>query len=292
MKRASALLAVLPLTAAAAPAFFDDFSQPDLAALRADGWVLRDAPGHPGVPGARWTPDALSLTRDGTATALQLRAHTDGTAAGTVQAQLCQQRKFLHGTHSARVRFADTPQAGPGGDPVVQTFYLVAPLRHDFDPDFSELDWEYLPEGGWGSAVPRLYAINWQTVRIEPWQAHNQAQEVAGRHGGWRQLTMQVADGRTRWFLDDAEVALHGGRAQPVQPMSLNFSVWFSPTGLQPTGPQRVWTLAVDWVASLPDTVASPAQVRAQVQAWRSSGVARLDTVPAAQPPLASPCDL
>lgn len=292
MKRCAALCLAAPLASGAAPVFFDDFSQPDLAALRADGWTLREAPGHPGVPGARWAPEALSLMRDGSTTLLQLQARTDGTASGTAQAQLCQQRKFLHGTHSARVRFSDAPQAGAGGDPVVQTFYLVAPLRHDFDPDFSELDWEYLPEGGWGSAAPRLYAINWQTVRLEPWQAHNQAREIAGRHGGWHQLTMQVADGRTRWFLDDTEVALHGGRTQPVQPMSLNFSLWFSPTGLLPAGALRQWTLAVDWVASLPDTVASPAQVRAQVQAWRERGVARLDTVPAPQPALTSPCDL
>ncbi len=39
--------------AIAAGLFFDDFSQPDTAALRAQGWVLRTAAGHPGVPGAR-----------------------------------------------------------------------------------------------------------------------------------------------------------------------------------------------------------------------------------------------
>jgi hypothetical protein len=280
-----------------APAFFDDFAQPDAAALRASGWVLRDAPGHPGVPGARWSPQAIGTAASeqaGDGRVLRLSAHTDGRPGGTVQAQLCSPRRFLHGTHAARLRLADTPAQGPGGDPVVQTFYAVAPLRHDFDPDFSELDWEYLPQGGWGSPLPRLYAINWQTVRLDPWQAHNQARELPGRHGGWHQLTMQVdaTTGRTHWFLDDTPVAHHGGRAQPVQPMSLNFSVWFSPDGLQPAGDLRRWVLEVDWVASVAGPVISPAQLRERVAQWRGQGVARLDQVSAAQPELGSPCDL
>ena len=65
---------------------------------------------------------------------LRLRAHTDGTPAGTVQAQACHQRKALRGTFAARVRFSAAPGAGVDGDPVVQTFYLASPLAHDYDP--------------------------------------------------------------------------------------------------------------------------------------------------------------
>ena len=50
---------------AAAPAgpafFFDDFSYPDTAAMFRQGWTARSASGHPGIPGARWAPEGLSV---------------------------------------------------------------------------------------------------------------------------------------------------------------------------------------------------------------------------------------
>lgn len=290
--------------APAAPVWFDDFSYPSVAELPAGGWTLRHAPGHPGVPGARWPATAISLLDDPAQAGnrlLRLTARTDGTAAGTEQAQLCHQRRALHGTYAARVRFTDAPAAGTGGDPVVQTFYAVSPLKHAFDPTFSELDWEYLPQGGWGSPAQRLYAVAWQTVQLEPWVAHNAATEVPGAHGGWRQLTVQVsgdgvgvegaagAGGHSRWFVDGREVAVHGGRNHPVQPMAIGFNLWFSPTGLLPPSAQpRVWVQEVDWVMYSPRALLSPAQAAAQVDSWRRQGLARLDSL-AVGP--ASACD-
>ena len=78
------------------------------------------------------------------------------------------QRKYFEGTYAARVRFTDQPVEGPDGDVVVQTFYAVSPLRFDFDPEYSELDWEYLPNGGWGDTKTRLYGVTWQTWRSSP----------------------------------------------------------------------------------------------------------------------------
>ncbi len=274
--------------AAEAPLFFDDFSQPDTAALQAHGWVLRDAAGHPGVPGARWRPEALSLLPDPAQPGnrlLQLRAQTDGTPAGTVQAQLCQPRFALNGTYASRVLFTDEPVSGDSGDPVIQAAFAVAPLAHAYDPRFSEIDWEYLPQGGWGSPQRRLYAIAWQTVRIEPWDAHNTLAELRGSHAGWRQLTVQVADGRSRWFVDGRQVAEHGGRNHPVQPMGLAFSLWFSPSGLRaPTAQPRVWEQQVDWVLHAPDRVLSPAQAAALVAEQRAAGRTRVHTVAAGAP--------
>jgi hypothetical protein len=190
--------------ALAAALFFDDFSQPDLDALRRAGWVPRSAAGHPGPVGARWEPSLLGLLDDpaqGGNRLLRLRAATDGSAAGTQQSQLCHRRQYLEGSYAARVRFVNTPAQGVDGDPVIQAHYLISPLRHDLDPDFSEVDFEYLANGGWASAQTRLYAINWQTVQIEPWRSFNQAHErpgalesarcatprpgLAGTDGGW-----------------------------------------------------------------------------------------------------------
>lgn len=286
--------------AAGTERFFDDFgAYADTAALqREGGWTVRQGRGHPGVEGARWGGgEAVTLVDDASRPGnrlLQLNARTDGTGPGTTQAQLCHARKSLAGTYAARVRFADEPVAGADGDPVIQTFYAVSPLRHDLDPDFSELDWEYLANGGWGAAQTRLYSINWQTVRLEPWQAWNQPHEEPGSFAGWHVLMMQVdaAAGHTRWFVDGRQVAGHGGRNQPVQPMAISFSLWFSPGGLLPASAEpRVWREQVDWVFHARGELLSLEEVQAAVEGWRHAGVQRHDGVAAAQPPLASPCD-
>lgn len=292
---AAALLSLLS-TAAPAQVFFDDFSQADLATLRAQGWTLREAAGHPGVPGARWGAAQLELVADPQRAGnrlLRLAAQTDGTPAGTAQAQLCHQRKLLRGTYAARVRFTDAPVAGQDGDPVVQAFYAISPLQHDLDPTFSEVDFEYLPNGGWGSAATRLYAISWQTVQIEPWRAFNAAHEAPGSHAGWRVLLIQVDETRTRHVLDGRLLAEHGGRNVPAVPMSMNLSLWFSPGGLLPANAEpRRWVMEVDWVFHAAGRQLQQAQVLAEVQALRRQGRAALDTVPPAQSPLASPCNL
>ncbi|OYU42647.1 MAG: hydrolase, partial [Burkholderiales bacterium PBB4] len=215
--------------------FFDDFRQESLTALADHGWTVRQAPGHPGIVGARWGAGSVALvpkSSGATNQVLRLRATTNGSGEGTQQAQICQQRKFFEGTYAARVRFSDTPVRGLDGDAVIQSFYLVSPLKHDFDPEFSEVDWEYLPNGGWGDTRTRLYGITWQTVRLDPWQAHNQAHEEFRSMDGWHTLVLQVMHGKTHHWLDGVEVAVHGGRNYPVVPMSLNFNHWFSPGGI------------------------------------------------------------
>ena len=275
--------------------FFDDFSEPDLATLQRHGWSVREKRGHPGVDGAAWGPGSVALVDDPQRAGnrlLRLSARTDGTREGTVQAQVCHARKYFEGTYAARVRFSDAPVRGADGDVVVQTFYAVSPLRFDFDPEYSELDWEYLPNGGWGDARTRLYGVSWQTVRIEPWSAHNAPHQEFRSMDGWHVLVMQVAGGRTRWFVDGALRAEHGGRNYPVVPMSINFSHWFAP-GAFASGATgvRVYEEDVDWVFHARDRVLSPAQVDAAVAGLRSAGTAHADTVPPAEPPLASPCD-
>ena len=289
--------AALAITGAAhaGGVMFDDFSYADSDAARRAGWILRDAPGHPGVPGAQWRAEAIEWVDDPARPGnrlLRLTAATDGTPAGTQQAQLCHARKYLRGTYAARVRFSDAPVAGTDGDPVIQTFYAVAPLRRDYDPEFSEIDWEYLPNGGWGSDRTRLYGISWQTVRIEPWDAVNQAHQEFGSAEGWHVLVMQVDTAGTRHYLDGRLLAQHGGRYAPAVPMAIAFSLWFSPSGLLPPGGiPRTYQQDVDWVFHAAGRQLSPAQVAGEVRRFRARRVTHVDTVAAQAPPLASPCD-
>ena len=275
--------------------FFDDFSQPDTAALARDGWIVRVKPGHPGIEGASWGAGNLALIDDPAQAGnrlLRLAARTDGTPQGTSHAQLCHGRKYFEGTYAARIRFSDKPAVGPDGDVIVQTFYVVSPLRFDFDPEYSELDWEYLPNGGWGDPRTRLYGVTWQTVRINPWTAYNQPHQSFRSVDGWHVLMMTAAEGKTQFFLDGVRLDQHGGRNYPAVPMSLNFNLWYSPGGLLPgTNEQRVYEQDIDWVFHARNRVMSPAEVNAAVAAQRKAGTAHTDSVPAPNPPLVSSCD-
>lgn len=307
MKRGAvcaALACAMALAACAVPSsapqkppgvFFDDFNHADRAALAAQGWKLRSQQGHPGIEGAAWSPEAITLVDDPQQPGnrlLRLAARTDGTPQGTAHAQLCHERKYFEGTYAARVRFSDTPVTGPDGDVVVQTFYAVSPLRFDFDPEYSELDWEYLPNGGWGDPKTRLYGVTWQTVSLNPWKAYNQPLQVFRPLAGWHVLVMQVGGGKARWYLDGELLAEHGGRNYPAVPMSINFNLWYSPGGLLPgVDAARVYEQDVDWVYHARNRLLSPAEIEAAVATLRQRGLAQADSVPPSDPPLASTCD-
>jgi hypothetical protein len=62
---------------------------------------------------------------------------------------------------------------GADGDQLVETFYAISPLQAPLDPNYSELDWEYLPNSGWGVTAPTLFVTSWHTVQLDPWIADN-----------------------------------------------------------------------------------------------------------------------
>src|SRR5690349_5448743 len=61
-----ALASSLPSLRAAAPAalFFDDFTYLNKQQLKNHGWIIRTEPGWPGVPGAIWREDGVTLVED------------------------------------------------------------------------------------------------------------------------------------------------------------------------------------------------------------------------------------
>jgi hypothetical protein len=284
---------------------FDDFMYGDQAALEANGWVVRTADGWPGVPGATWWPEGITFHDSDTlryATGagerpgdrwVRLASATDGTGEGTRQSQLCHQRKYREGTYAARLLFSDAPAFGPDGDQVVQTFYTISPLAADLDPDYSELDFEYLPNGGWGSPPGTFFFTTWETFRPEPnWLADNVSGQVTGSQAGaWRTVVLQVLDGRVRYFVDGVERAAHGDKFYPEVLMSINFNLWFIAGGQSASRQERQYEEYVDWVFHQAGTALSPDEVEATVEALRASGTAFIDTVPAPETPLETPCD-
>ena len=215
---------------------FDDFSYTNQKDLKKHGWIVRTAAGWPGVPGAIWSERGVSFLKDVNEPRnriLRMTSSTDGPNAKTTQTQICHQRKYLEGTYAARVRFTDNPVSGPGGDQIVQSFYTISPLKAAMDLDYSELDFEYLPNGGWGIAGPTLYATTWETFSPEPnWKKDNVFKTVGGSQAGWHTLITQVAGGKVRYFVDGKMFAEHGGDYYPEDTMSINFNLWFIKDGM------------------------------------------------------------
>ena len=274
---------------------FDDFSYTSNQQLKKNGWIIRTEAGWPGVPGATWKEEGVTILKDTDAANnrfLRLTSATDGTPANTTQTQICQQRKFFEGTYAARVRFSDAPASGPDGDQVVQSFYTISPLKAPMDPDYSELDFEYLPNGGWGVDGPTLYATTWETFSPEPnWKKDNVFKMSNGSEAGWHTLVTQVKDQKVRYFVDGQLFAEHGGEYYPEDTMSINFNLWFVRDGMVKSNERRQYEEDIDWVFFQKDVALAPEQVEATVAALRRGSVKFRDTVPAKVPVLKSPCN-
>ena len=294
-----ALLVVLPgktSSATATQVLFDDFSYANKTELKKNGWIVRTVPGWPGVPGATWLESNVSLLRDPDQpdknAIVRMTSTTDGTAANTTQTQLCHQRKYFEGTYAARVRFSDAPVVGPDGDQLVQSFYTISPLKAPWDPDYSELDWEYLPNGGWGIDGPTLYATTWETFYPEPnWKKDNVFKTDGGSKGGWHTLVTQVVDKRVRYFIDGKLFAEHGDEYYPEDTMSINFNLWFIRDGMAKASEKRQYQEDIDWVFFQAGTGLTPEQVESAVAGLRKQQLKFRDTVPAKVPALESPCN-
>ena len=283
-----------PKAAAASEVLFDDFSYPSHEAMTKNGWCLRTAPGWPGVPGTKWGKEAIALRDDPDTKGnriVRMTAFTDGTGANTQQAQFCHQRKYRDGTYAARVRFTDAPVSGPDGDQVVQTFYVISPLKEPMDLDYSEADFEYLPNGGWGSTGPTLFGTTWETFSPEPnWKKDNTFDTISGSQAGWHTLVTQIGEGRVRYFIDGKPLADHGDKFYPEVLMSINFNLWFTKEGLNGSSERRVYEQDVDWVY-FEKALVPPGDVERRVAALRAGRVPFRDTVVPPSPPLESPCD-
>lgn len=271
---------------------FDDFSYTDQASLIKNGWIVRTKPGWPGVPNAVWGKNNVSFVNDEAQSGnrlLRMTSSTNGKAAR--QTQFCHQRKYREGTYAARVRFTDEPLSGTDGDQVVQTFYLISPLKAPMDPDYSEIDFEYLPNGGWGSDTS-LHFTTWETFSPEPnWKMDNQSDSTDGSYAGWHTLVVQVGNGRVTYYVDDVLRATQGGKYYPEVPMSINFNLWFIRDGLVNAEEIREYVEDVDWVYFEGGKILATQDIAVKVSELQRDGVQFKDTVPAQNPPLVSPCD-
>ncbi|MFJ6135285.1 cellulose binding domain-containing protein [Kitasatospora sp. NPDC092286] len=271
-----------PTTPPPGAVLFDDFDYTDHTdpAIGAHGWNVRSGGGGPGVSGATWAPENVSFTKEGANSVMTLRSTTAGTGDSTRQAELnTRAMKFKNGTYAARVRFSDAPVSGPDGDHLVQSFFAINDLKAPMADDYSEYDFEYLPNGGWGEPASILYSTSWETYG--PDGSVNQHTEARAGYAGWHDLVMTIDDTAIVYYVDGAEFARHDARFLPERPMEIHFNQWLIDfTGQASTAP-RTYEEKVDYVLHVKDQVLTPAQVNSAVAAYRSAGTTFTDSVPA-----------
>lgn len=274
---------------------FDDFSYKTLAEAQKNGWVARTQVGHPGIKNATWWdegitfhPDRLNLQNQ----VMRLTSKTDGTAVNTRHTQICHQRKYLEGTYAARVFFNDQPDFGPDGDGIVETFYAISPLEAPMDKNYSELDFEYLANGGWGKNTNTLWSTSWETFQLEPWTKINDYDTYVKSLQGWNTLVLQVFDNNIKYYINGELYSEHGSDVYPEVPMSMNFNLWFIPEQLVQSPQMRQYHQDVDWVYFNADQNLSYIEVVKEVEGLRAKNIAQTDKVADRQPKLDSYCGL
>ena len=287
---------------ASADVFFDDFSYQTMSSFNGHGWKARTETGHPGIPGATWSGKGISFHADVAGSkngVVRMSSVTDGTAKNTRQTQFCHARKYREGTYAARIFFRDEPTYGPDGDEVIQTFYAISPLKAPMDKDYSETDFEYLPNGGWGEAAePAMWTTSWDTFQLEPWTKVNEYTRKAKSYAGWHTVVLNVLDEKVRYFVDGELFAEHSDAVYPEDFMSMNFNLWFMPKGADGSlGPvdspaMREYQEDIDWVFHKAGVALSTEEVSALVRDFRSTKVTYVDNVKEQNPPLPSPCGL
>ena len=288
------VIEIMPtLLSESAQILFDDFSYSTPSEMTSHGWIVRSGSGWPGVTGATFRAENVSFLDYPDPFGnrlLRMTSSTDGTGEHTFQTQICHQRKYLEGTYAARVRFSDEPSSGADGDQVVETFYTITPYEEPLNPDYSEMDYEYLPNGGWGGPELSFYVTTWETVQIEPWNADNTSNSIQGSLAGWHTLVTQVMGGTVRYFIDGKLIAQHGGAYYPDALMSINFNLWFIDGGLAQVGGVREYQEDIDWVFHEAGTLLMPDEVDTKISELRNNSVKFQDTVLSGIQ--VSPCDL
>lgn len=255
---------------------FDDFSYSSSNQMPTNGWYVRSGGGGPGVSGASWSRDYVTFLADPTDSSnrlMRMRASTEGSGATTIQSQVTHNGNYLRGTYAARMYFYNDPVSGTDGDQIVETFYTITPLNFSMDPDYSEIDFEYLANGGWGQSKPTMFLTTWETYQPDPWLADNIHTPIVADHAGWRTLVIQVDEDEVRYYIDGALRATHGGKYYPETPMSINFNIWFIEEGLINSTSQRVYQQDVDWVYFADQDILDTREVEAQVEQLRRDGV-------------------
>lgn len=253
---------------------FDNFHYTDAddPALATDGWTARSDSGGPGIDGT-WSTDAISFPADAKAKGgqvLQLTTSSDGTRSGTRQAELIGTgNTFFTGTLAARIHFTDAPASGEGGDHVIESFSTISPSHTS--TRYSELDYEYQPNGGWGAPGPKLDTTSWRSAT--PGDRATKASYTS--MAGWHIVMLTVVNGTVTYSIDGRPVFRSSGATYPREAMSIHFSTWLIDL---PFAGTRTWNMRVNWIYARAGQALTMSAVTHAVNGLYANGINYLNT--------------
>ncbi len=276
--------------------FFDDFtytghSDPTMLGF---GWNVVDGISGP-TEGSMYKKEHIQFVND-----IQLPGNkvmhvinkAAGTSASIQNARIESQKIFFEGTYAARVYFDSSPANNQDGN--VETFYTInwAPDN----PNYSELDFEYLPYNVWGDRTKKtMHTTSWARAGSISDNANTQ---INNDYQGWHDLVIQAADDQNvRYYLDGQLLSTHttssgGNSVYPRMIMQIAFANWIffnDEIGLNPSSQQRTTTMKVDWVYHAKNVSLSPSEIANRVEAIRTSNLQRLNTMGGGTPTNQSP---
>jgi hypothetical protein len=296
-------LVTQPVAAQTTQILFDDFSYSNNSQLTNNGWRIRTWSGGPGLVNGDWSASNISFVTDPAQPSnklMRLKAGTNingnninaqnqSTSGSVSQAEVARTEQiYKNGTWAARMYFNDAPSSGPDGDTVIQTFFGITDYVELAEP-YSEIDFEYLPNGGWwsGSSTPSMWS---GTFRIVDWsdESNHGVTRTTGSLQGWRTLVMQVTDGHIAFYIDGVYQTSFSGDVAPDYPMYIMFQLWFSndcfdaacnTRGFLKNSNYREYYEDVDWVYYEKDNIVPPSEIPQKVATLRSNGISYVQNI-------------
>lgn len=169
--------------------------------------------------------------------------------------------------------FSDKPTSGSDGDHVSESFFTVSPDHAS--SKYSELDYEYMPNGGWGRFGPRLDTTSWRSGE--------RGDRVTAAHplrlGGWHTMVITASrTGATTYSVDGRKLFTNRSGDPPREHMSINFSTWF--IDLPFKGLSRTWDMRVDWLHHQSGRAESVKNIQKTVAGYTPAGTNFVNTLP------------
>ena len=271
--------------------FFDDLTYESVQdpLLNEMGWQIRtQVPGAPGPTNAQWEADNITFNQDPSNSAnrtMTMSATAQGSIANPTQSAITTPCRFREGTFAARIRWQDSPNTGPDVDQVMQNFFIENSLRYDYDPDYSECDFEYMPNGGWGVASNILHCTTWGTYRPVPRDAVALITSSIASYDGWHIILIHVSGGTVSYSVDDSSIATHVGTncpgdCYPESLMGIAFQTRFTDNGVVADNTAlRKYSMDIDWVYHAKKEALSLSNVNVRVSSLREQSIRRRDTI-------------
>ncbi len=251
------------------------------------GWRFRTGLGWPSKYGV-WSEKQVTFLndpQDKTNRIMRFTSYTNGIKGdSTVQCQASKQPPVCRfGTYASRVRFSAVPATGPDvkDELLTQTFYTIVGIEGEFAepllPDslkkyksplqpHSEMDFEYLPHGGWGTKETVLFTTS-----------HNPGSTQSGStddYTGWHTLWITIDSVHWTYYCDDKALFTHTGDIPDLN-MSLNYNQWFIQLG--DPGKVRTYVEDIDWVLYTDKKFLTYNEINKLVGNFRSKNLKRLD---------------